>query len=673
MTSRDINQSPASLVSSLESQHAYQNDIIWINEFHYDNAGTDVGEFIEVAYIETLSSLTGYSLVLYNGKTGATYHAIDLDTTTTVVTGSGSFSDASNNGVAFKTFPLLTNVIQNGGPDGIALVDPLETVIEFLSYEGSFTASDGPANGMASVDIGVSESSSTEIGKSLQLVGSGCSSNDFSWYGPVDSSAGTVNLPGQTITGCRSACTTIQDIQGTGGSSNYEGQIVTICGAYITAIVYNGFYIQEEPEESNIKSSSGIFVITTSSTSQIQKGVQVDVTGSVAEFYGWTQISDAAVDPVSGGSTKAFAPIEIELPVSDLSVLERYESMLVSFVPTAGNVISVSDFFDFDRYGSVVVCSADEYHGRIFQYTALYPPNQAGFSEHQDLLGRSCITIDDDSGTQNPNPLMFGGVSSEITTSNTIRGGSQVTTLKGPLFYSFGEYRVQPISVNDLQVKENNPRPVAPSLTNGQFNITSANLLNYFVTLGERGADNPDEFHRQKEKLLTALAALNTDVFGLLELENNDDTALDLRDALNSVLPGREYESTSFLTSDSLGTDAIRCDVFFDTNTFEFLGSAVLDDSKVSEIDPSLLDQSTIGAIFDGANTNRNPIAVTLRHIDTQEKILVVANHFKSKGRRSSSSRPSGADDDNEDGAGYWNLMRTLGAKSLLAWLDTNP
>ena len=41
----------------------------WINEFHYDNTGADVGEFVEVV-IETPGSytLSLFEVVLYNGK-----------------------------------------------------------------------------------------------------------------------------------------------------------------------------------------------------------------------------------------------------------------------------------------------------------------------------------------------------------------------------------------------------------------------------------------------------------------------------------------------------------------------------------------------------------------------------------------------------------------------------
>ena len=59
--------------------------------------------------------------------------------------------------------------IQNGAPDGLALVNSSGAVCEFLSYEGTFTASNGPPNGMTSTDIGVAETGATPIGTSLQL------------------------------------------------------------------------------------------------------------------------------------------------------------------------------------------------------------------------------------------------------------------------------------------------------------------------------------------------------------------------------------------------------------------------------------------------------------------------------------------------------------------------
>jgi len=115
----------------------------YINEFHYDNSGTDVNEFVEIA-VPTGSSCSTLTLVLYNGNGGLSYKTCSvLDSTKVTVTGG-------------DLYVLNISGIQNGDPDGMALVCD-GTVLQFISYEGSFAAKDGPANGMTSVDIGVSE------------------------------------------------------------------------------------------------------------------------------------------------------------------------------------------------------------------------------------------------------------------------------------------------------------------------------------------------------------------------------------------------------------------------------------------------------------------------------------------------------------------------------------
>ena len=89
------------------------------------------------------------------------------------------------------TYPV--NGIQNGAPDGVALVFQGTTVIQFLSYEGTFTATTGPANGLTSTDIGVIEIGSEPLGLSLQLVGDGTSYADFTWSAPAGQSPEAVN------------------------------------------------------------------------------------------------------------------------------------------------------------------------------------------------------------------------------------------------------------------------------------------------------------------------------------------------------------------------------------------------------------------------------------------------------------------------------------------------
>lgn len=170
------------LLLGLTSAHSIP--IVWINEFHYDNTSSDVGEFVEVAGVAG-TDLSGYEVILYNGNGGALYDTISF---------AGVLDDEMN---GFGALSFSATGMQNGSPDGLALFDG-SSVLQFLSYEGSFTAVDGPASGMTSIDIGVSESSSTSIGASLQLTGSGSQYNDFTWDGPLAETPGDLNI-GQTM------------------------------------------------------------------------------------------------------------------------------------------------------------------------------------------------------------------------------------------------------------------------------------------------------------------------------------------------------------------------------------------------------------------------------------------------------------------------------------------
>ncbi|MEE8525955.1 MAG: endonuclease, partial [Thermoanaerobaculia bacterium] len=158
---------------------------VFINEIHYDNAGADTGEAFEIAG-PAGTDLTGWSVVLYNGNGGASYNTVNLAGT------------IPNQQGGFGTLSFAQAGIQNGAPDGLALVDAGSTVIEFLSYEGTFVAVGGPADGMSSVDIGVSESSSSPVGDSLQLTGSGTMGGDFTWAPSQPNTFGSVNT-GQTF------------------------------------------------------------------------------------------------------------------------------------------------------------------------------------------------------------------------------------------------------------------------------------------------------------------------------------------------------------------------------------------------------------------------------------------------------------------------------------------
>ena len=89
---------------------------VFINEIHYDNEGADTGEAIEVA-APAGTDLSGWSLVLYNGSNSAPYSTTPL---------SGVMADQSG---GYGFLEVAVSGIQNGAPDGVALVNAENTVI----------------------------------------------------------------------------------------------------------------------------------------------------------------------------------------------------------------------------------------------------------------------------------------------------------------------------------------------------------------------------------------------------------------------------------------------------------------------------------------------------------------------------------------------------------------
>lgn len=167
---------------------AAQAQGVFINEIHYDNVGTDADEGIEVAG-PAGTLLADYEVHFYNGDNNSTYgSALRL---------SGTIPSQSG-GAGAVWFPVLG--IQNGPPDGMVLYHlPTATVVQRISYEGSFTPVNGVAAGQALPDIGVDEDPAPQPGQSLQLTGSGTSLAAFTWSGPRSASPGVLNA-GQSFT-----------------------------------------------------------------------------------------------------------------------------------------------------------------------------------------------------------------------------------------------------------------------------------------------------------------------------------------------------------------------------------------------------------------------------------------------------------------------------------------
>ena len=177
---------------------------IFINEIHYDNRGRDVDELIEVAMPVALSTadvLRRLRVTLYNGSTGRPYGP-------QIALKDFDFDPAADRD-GYRFFYRFYSSLQNGAPDGMALAfdsdaDGRYEQVQFLSYEGTFTALGGDADGSTSIDIGVAESGSVPAGYSLQLGGTGRRYDEFRWQAARAATPGALNR-GQSFAAGRSA------------------------------------------------------------------------------------------------------------------------------------------------------------------------------------------------------------------------------------------------------------------------------------------------------------------------------------------------------------------------------------------------------------------------------------------------------------------------------------
>jgi predicted extracellular nuclease len=502
---------------------------VFINEIHYDDNGTtDSGEAIEIAG-PAGTDLSGWSIVLYNGNGGAVYNTKNL---------SGTITDQTGNGFGTLSFSYPSNGIQNGSPDGIALVNG-STVVQFLSYEPSpFAAVGGPANGMTSTDIGVTETNSTPVGYSLQLKGSGSSYEDFTWNTASANTFGTINSgqsfggitppPPPPVSQCGQAATLISAIQGSSGFSPLSGSVqhveAVVSADFQGSSNLNGFFVQQSGDsDGNPATSEGLFVV---SNIPVNAGDKVHVVGAVGEPFGMTRLeSVSSVDVCSTGNALP-AAVEINLPFDTAgNDPERWEGMLVHLPQT----LTVTENFNLARFGEFLLSA----NGRLMTPTQIALPGQAAI----DVAAANALNqllVDDAASGQNLDPVIYPQPSG-LSAANSLRNGDSVTGATGVLAYDFGSYRLQP--TQPLSFAADNARPAAPQSKNlASLKIASFNVLNYFNGNGvgggfptARGANTLLEFNRQRDKIIRAIHALNADVVGLMEIENDGYTANHLK------------------------------------------------------------------------------------------------------------------------------------------------
>ncbi|TMR09631.1 ExeM/NucH family extracellular endonuclease, partial [Nonomuraea zeae] len=418
----------------------------------------------------------------------------------------------------------------------------------------------------------------------------------------------------------------ISQVQGGGETSPVEGQNVrvegVVTGSFQGSGGLGGFYLQAVVPDGDPATSEGLFVY---SSSPVKTGDRVLVSGKAIEYNGLTEISPATAVNVCGTGT--IQPVKVKLPLKQDRTFERYENMLVTF----DDDLAVSEIYNLGRYGEITLSEDD----RLWQ-----PTDREGVDTEKDA--RRTILLDDGSNAQNPPTLPH-----HTEGSNTVRIGDEVRRLTGVLTYGFDLYRVQPAA--PVVFTAENPRPAVPERVGGEVRVASLNTLNWFTTLGSRGATTAAERDRQLAKLVANITTLNPAVAGLMEVERNDDVALGaLIDALNAKAGAGTYKA---ITHPNPGTDLIQTALIYQPGMVTPIGAP----------------RSSSDPIF-----NRPPLVQTFGRADgTGKTFTVLVNHFKSKGCTDADGPATGPDADQGDGQSCYNAKRVKQAEAVLALIDS--
>jgi len=624
-----------------------------INEIDYDQPGTDAAEFIEIKNVgASPADLTGVTLELVNGSGGGAvvYSTIALPSASLAA---GDYFVVCANTATVANCDLDVapdaNLIQNGAPDGAGLRFA-GSLLDAVSYEGNTGAPYTEGSGAGLEDNGASAG----IGISRCDDGVDTDQNNVDLIS-AGGTPGEENACGLEFGACFDAATRIYDIQSAGPASPLVGQIHNIEGVVVgdfqsTSTGLSGFFLQEEDTQTdaNPLTSDGIFVFDSGFGVDVLPGDIVRVQGTVTEFFNLTELNSVTDVAVCGPGAAGAALIS--LPVAAVTDLEAFEGMAVHIEQE----LTVSEVFTLGRFGEALL----SVNGRLFIPTHLTTPGPAALLQ-QDLNDRSSIQLDDGSLVQNPLPLP-----PYLGPDNTRRVGSTLPALSGVLSYAFGAYEIHP--VGPLSFSDSNPRSAAPDPVGGTLTVASFNVLNYFTTLdtgaqicgpggnlGCRGANSALEFDRQRTKIITALLAIDADIVGLMEVENNPSAAIqDLVDGLNAIAGAGTYD---FIDTGTIGTDAIKVALIYKPAAVTPLGAyAILD----STVDPDFLDTK-----------NRPTLAQSFQANADGAVFTVAVNHLKSKG----SSCADVGDPDAGDGQGNCNGTRTAAAQALVDWLATDP
>ncbi|MCK9792984.1 ExeM/NucH family extracellular endonuclease [Isoptericola sp. 4D.3] len=484
---------------------------------------------------------------------------------------------------------------------------------------------------------------------------------------------------------------TVAEIQGTGATSPLTGKAVRTTGV-VTATYptggFDGLYLQtagtggDPASDTTPGASDGVFVYSRAAAAELEVGDHVEVTGVVSEHDGLTEVTpDSWTVLDEPGSVE---PLATAWPADDPG-REALEGMLLA---PQGD-FTVTDNYDTNFYATIGLAAGDS---PLVQPTSVGRPGAVEAKEQAEDNAARAVLLDDGASTNYGSAANSSQPLPWLTGGDPVRVGAAVTfTRPVVLDYRYDawglqpQHRLTPAVAADVQPATfEDTREAAPQDVGGSLQVGTFNVLNYFTTTGDqltgcryytdrtgdpvtvrdgcdaRGAAEAEDLERQEAKIVAAISALGADVVGLEEIENSaafgkdrDEALSGLVDALNAHDGAGTWAFVGSPADLPDSEDVIRTAFVYRTDGAEPVGpSRILDDPEA----------------FGNA---RQPLAQVFQPAggvaaDPGDDVVVVTNHFKSKG----SAGPWPGDEDTGDGQGASNESRVRQATALLGFAD---
>ncbi|WP_231480030.1 cell wall-binding repeat-containing protein [Rossellomorea vietnamensis] len=425
----------------------------------------------------------------------------------------------------------------------------------------------------------------------------------------------------------------IHDIQGESHTSPYENMTISNVEGIVTAKAgSNAFYMQEETPDDNVATSEGIYVYAKGSS--VNVGDKVNVAGQVKEWRedGYsdakdlltTQITASAVSVESSGNTVPSAVVMGEDRVPPTEVVEDDE--MKTFDPETDGL----DFYE-SLEGMLIEIPDATITGPV-KYDELPVVVNTSDDQLRTRAGGVLISPED----YNPERMLIDvdGININVKTGDTLDG-----SVTGNVSYDYSNFKIRPTGdfpevMDGGTVREvTSITPVKEDLT-----IASYNIENFYAGIDQSKVDKIAE---------SIVKNLKTpDIVGLVEVQDNngptDDGTTDASASYEAIIKaieeagGPTYEFTDIAPADKVDGGQpggnIRVGFIYNPERVQLTDKEAGDAVTAVDVDENGLTQNPgrVDPMNEAFDDSRKPLAVEFMF--NGEKVIVVANHFNSKG-----------------------------------------